>query len=257
MRVIPVIDLLDGQVVRGIAGRRKEYRPIQSRLASDSQPATIAREFREQFGFDTVYVADLDAITGGDRRRNIPALEAISDAGLKLWLDAGTGDHRSVGEVLETAVCRAVLADIVVGLETLKRPNNWHLIAEIKEYRSAIFSLDLKAGVPVTQIAEWQHFTAMDIAQVMHAAGVDDMIVLDLADVGSGAGTRTIDLCRQLRQSLPGIRLTAGGGVRGRDDLAALADAGCDAALVASALHDGRLTASDIEWIGQYPAKPR
>jgi phosphoribosylformimino-5-aminoimidazole carboxamide ribotide isomerase len=256
MQVIPVIDLLGGQVVRGIGGRRNEYRPIQSRLASDSQPAAIAKQLKERFGFDTVYVADLDAITGGDRRRNIPALEAISDAELRLWLDAGSGDHRSVWEVIEIAGSRAVLADIVVGLETLKRPNNGHLIAEIKKYMSAIFSLDLKSGVPITQVAEWQHFTAMDIAQVMHAAGVDDMIVLDLEDVGCGAGTRTLDLCRQMRQSLPGIRLTAGGGVRGRDDLAALADAGCDAVLVASALHDGRLTASDIQWISQYQAKP-
>jgi uncharacterized protein related to proFAR isomerase len=43
------------------------------------------------------------------------------------------------------------------------------------------------------------------------------------------------------------VDLIAGGGVRGLDDLKALADAGCDAALVASALHDGRLSREDIE----------
>ena len=33
MEVIPVIDLLGGQVVRGVAGRRDEYRPIVSQIA--------------------------------------------------------------------------------------------------------------------------------------------------------------------------------------------------------------------------------
>jgi phosphoribosylformimino-5-aminoimidazole carboxamide ribotide isomerase len=43
--------------------------------------------------------------------------------------------------------------------------------------------------------------------------------------------------------------IVAGGGVRGVPDLEALANAGCDAALVASALHDGRLTPHDIRRI--------
>jgi phosphoribosylformimino-5-aminoimidazole carboxamide ribotide isomerase len=38
----------------------------------------------------------------------------------------------------------------------------------------------------------------------------------------------------------------AGGGVRDLDDLRQLAEFGCDGALVASALHDGRLTAADV-----------
>jgi len=64
--------------------------------------------------------------------------------------------------------------------------------------------------------------------------------------VGVAGGTRTLTLCRNIRGEFPDIELTAGGGVRGIDDLRALADAGCDAALVASALHDGRLTPQDV-----------
>jgi len=40
--------------------------------------------------------------------------------------------------------------------------------------------------------------------------------------------------------------LIAGGGVRGLADLTALARAGCNAALVASALHDGKLLPEDL-----------
>jgi len=41
-----------------------------------------------------------------------------------------------------------------------------------------------------------------------------------------------------------------GGGVRGAEDLRSVAASGCDAVLVASALHDGRLTAADLAAVG-------
>ena len=68
------------------------------------------------------------------------------------------------------------------------------------------------------------------------------MIVLDLARVGTGQGVGTLSLCRQLRALWPEINLVAGGGVRNLADLHDLQESGCHAALVASALHDGRLT---------------
>jgi phosphoribosylformimino-5-aminoimidazole carboxamide ribotide isomerase len=92
----------------------------------------------------------------------------------------------------------------------------------------------------------WKDGQPIDIARWVINAGIQNLIVLDLADVGTAEGTRTLELCRDLRRLFPGIELVAGGGVRGLHDLRALADAGCTAALVASALHDGRLTAADI-----------
>src|SRR4051812_49206902 len=86
MLIIPVIDLQHSQVVRGVAGRRSEYRPIESQLTADTSPAGIARAFAD-LGFKTVYVADLDAIAGVEP--NIAAYQQITSAGLALWIDAG------------------------------------------------------------------------------------------------------------------------------------------------------------------------
>ena len=65
--------------------------------------------------------------------------------------------------------------------------------------------------------------------------------MLDLARVGLGLGTGTEVLIRKLRKGWPKLELIAGGGVRGREDLARLEAAGADAVLVASALHEGSL----------------
>ena len=90
MQIIPVIDLLGGQVVRGIGGRRSEYGPIESQLARGSDPGTIAAAVVEQFGATTCYVADLDAIERA--KFDVTSWQHIAQAGLKLWLDAGMGN---------------------------------------------------------------------------------------------------------------------------------------------------------------------
>ena len=71
--------------------------------------------------------------------------------------------------------------------------------------------------------------------------GVTEVLVIDLALVGSGAETPLADV-RALAAALPGVEIYAGGGVRDDADLHALETAGATGALVATALHEGRLT---------------
>ena len=87
MKLLPVMDLKADSVVRAVAGRRYEYQPVPSQLADDASPAGIARAFKQSCGFQQVYVADLDAIAGGEP--NWDTYESIADSGLRLVLDAG------------------------------------------------------------------------------------------------------------------------------------------------------------------------
>jgi phosphoribosylformimino-5-aminoimidazole carboxamide ribotide isomerase len=65
--------------------------------------------------------------------------------------------------------------------------------------------------------------------------------------VGTNAGMNTLELCRRIRTlGIPPLNLIAGGGVRSIHDLQRMQSAGCDAALVASALHDKRLTPAEL-----------
>jgi hypothetical protein len=62
MQVIPVLDLLDGHVVRAVRGERTAYQPIHSPLAATSEPLHIARALLAASGARTLYIADLGAI---------------------------------------------------------------------------------------------------------------------------------------------------------------------------------------------------
>ncbi len=237
MRILPVIDLLDGQVVRGIAGNRSEYRPIVSPLVSDSRPATVARMYRERFEFEDVYVADLNAISG--KLPDLAAYQAIADAGLRLWLDAGTGTWAQVAAVL------AADRRVVVGLESLASLDELGAMIAAAPAESLVFSLDLKSGRPFTGSRELLNCSPLEIAILAIAVGVSQIIVLDLANVGMHQGFGTESLCREICSTSPGTKLIAGGGVRHLTDLRTMQSAGCWGALVASALHDGRLTVAD------------
>jgi phosphoribosylformimino-5-aminoimidazole carboxamide ribotide isomerase len=239
MIVVPVIDLKEGVVVRGVSGRREEYRPIVSRLVGEPTPRAVARAFADQFGFREVYVADLDAIAG--RSPNLAAYEQIADCGLTLWIDAGVSKADDAK--------RLPPANIIVGLESLASPDELSRLVESLGANHIIFSLDLKVGRPITRIAAWSAADSESIVSDVVARGIHRSIVLDLADVGVGRGTGTLDLVRRLRNSHPQLEITAGGGVRGLEDLKQLAAVGCYAALVASALHDGRITPEVVRWL--------
>jgi phosphoribosylformimino-5-aminoimidazole carboxamide ribotide isomerase len=243
LRIIPVIDLKQGQVVRGVGGRRDEYRPIASRLCGDARPETVAAAFAG-LGFAEAYIADLDAIekstwyfSGESQSRSFAGLELLVDAGLRTADDA-----RRLGQV---EVDGRPLAGVVAGLESVDSPTTLAEMLSVIGPQRLVFSLDLKGGQPLTKATAWQGLSPEEIATIALRVGVRRMIVLDLAKVGMGTGVGTEPLCRLLRCQDAKLEIIGGGGVRSTADLDALAHAGCNAALVASALHDGRLNAAE------------
>jgi phosphoribosylformimino-5-aminoimidazole carboxamide ribotide isomerase len=239
MRILPVMDLMNGQVVRGIAGRRNEYQPIVSGIVGSTEPRAVARAFREHFGLSELYVADLDAIAG--RPLDQAALIDLLDDGFQLWVDAGVGP----GGKRLTSLAVLGVAAIIAGLESLSGPEELVTMVERLPRGNLVFSLDLRDGKPIAR-ESWGTDPWL-IARQAVRIGVRRVLVLDLSGVGVGQGVATARLCARLRETFPHVQIATGGGVRGLEDLQSLRQTGVDAALVASALHDGRLTRADIE----------
>ena len=240
MPILPVLDLMHGQIVRGIAGERGTYRPIQSQLVQSAQPLAIAQAFRSYFGFIEFYLADLDAIQTG--KPSLAIYEQLQHEGIQLWIDAGL--HSDRDETLTTLI-EAKVPGIIVGLESVAGPEELEQIVHRTGTDCAVFSLDLKAGSPLSHAERWHTADPWQIAEKAIRMGVRRLIVLDLARVGIGAGVGTETLCVRLKETYPHVQLAAGGGVRGMDDVRRFYAQGVDHVLIASALHDGRLTRED------------
>jgi phosphoribosylformimino-5-aminoimidazole carboxamide ribotide isomerase len=240
MRIIPVLDLQNGVVVRGIAGRRREYRPVASQLTSSYHPADVARAFRDDFGLTELYLADLDAIAG--RRPALEIYAILRDLGFRLNVDAG------VRKALDTQpLAAAGIEGIVAGLETIAGPHVLQKLCRDLGSERILFSLDLKEGRPLGNLPMWGTTETWPIIERAVESGVRRMIILDLARVGVDTGTGTEELCIRLNREFPGAEVIVGGGIRGNSDLERLKCCGVSAALVASALHDGRLRREDLE----------
>ena len=257
MQIIPVLDLAGGVAVHAQAGDRSRYAPLTSDLVPDRTGDAVAllRAFHAVLGVHECYLADLDAIQGGALQRTLIRQLAEFHTGFAgaLLVDAGT--NRS-GGALEVLSCGA--SEVVVGLETLQAFADLAAMVEVVGPSRLVFSLDLRLGNPVLhpamQDAGGSGPDALSLATQAVAAGIDTLLLLDLGRIGTGCGV-DLGLLETLRRRFPGIRLLAGGGVLTRRDLERMRDAGCDGALVASAIHTGRVSASDLSDLAAPPSR--
>lgn len=239
LEVIPVLDLAGGDAVHARGGDRARYAPVRSVLApgAPGDPLALARAALRLPGVRRLYVADLDALAGrAPQSAMVAALAALAPGGV--LLDAG------VRRAADLPALRTPGIAPVLGTETLAGLDAALLTAAGP---GAVLSLDLRDGVPLLTPAlagALGDDPVAAIARLAAGAGLP-LVALDLARVGSAAGP-DLRLLDRLRAAAPGLRRWQGGAVRDASDLAALRRAGCDAALVGSALHEGRLTASDL-----------
>lgn len=239
MLIYPVLDLKAGCVVHGVAGERQRYRPVRSRLVASAAPLEVARAYRRHFGFSSLYVADLDAIGGAP-----PALEILRELrgeGFSLLVDAGPRSAAEAEPLVALGGTRAVAC-----LETLSGPRQLDDMVRDLGAGQLVFSLDLKGGRPISPSDDWPE-EPLAIARRAGEAGVREILLLDLARVGSRDGPAHLGLCREIVEDLPGRRLLTGGGVRGPADLRLLEATGVAGVLLASALHDGTLRPEDFD----------
>jgi len=245
MQIIPVLDLLGGQVVHAQGGQREKYQPVQSVLCNSAEPVQVARAFREQLGLDILYIADLDSIQGvvqGETPAGHAELIQLLARREKfhLLLDAGATDPASAQRLLDLGV-----SQVVIGAETL---TNRQALQELPDHLPAerlVFSLDMRAGKILSRCPELAMLDPLAAMEILQAHGWREVILLDLTKVGSGKGV-DLELVAQARAKFPELRLLMGGGVGGMEELLALKQLGAAGALVATALHRGTLDADQI-----------
>ena len=227
MNLIPVIDLARGHVVHARGGARKTYRPLQSIVCRSSEPLDVVTGLLDLYPFTHLYIADLDAIQGQPVQS--VTLQQLHERfpALQLWIDSGIRDSDQLHSLI-----KLVPATPVVGSETLPDTS----LLEISGlHDTAVLSLDFMGD----------SFLGPPALMATPALWPQRVLAMELDRVGSHRGAN-LQRLEQLRSAAPAALVYAGGGVRNRDDLHALQAAGCAGVLLASALHDGRLSADEL-----------
>jgi phosphoribosylformimino-5-aminoimidazole carboxamide ribotide isomerase len=225
--VIPVVDLMGGKVVRARMGDRASYRPIETPLSPSSDAVDVIRGLLALYPFPTLYFADLDAIGGAGNNFSVLGRVRAQFPRLKLWVDNGSADPEAVD-----ALIRADVGAPVIGSESQR---DAVLIAQHRDSSQIVLSLDFRGDAfqgPEEILREPKIWPRR-------------VIVMTLARVGSGSGP---DLARlgAITAISENREIYAAGGVRDAADVAALKAAGAAGALIATALHDGRIGKAEL-----------
>jgi phosphoribosylformimino-5-aminoimidazole carboxamide ribotide isomerase len=218
IEVIPAVDVLGEGAVRLHQG---DYDEVVVRAG---EPAALARRFAEA-GARRVHLVDLDGARSGRVRPEL--VRAIAEAARPALVQA-SGGIRSIADA-ETLL--AAGADrVIVGTAAVADPAPW---VEALGGRLVV-ALDVRDGQVRT--AGWTEGSGLTLADAVErcvAAGATRVHCTAIDRDGTLAGP-DLELVRTVAGS--GLRVLAAGGVRSPSDVAALADAGAEAAVVGRAL---------------------
>ncbi len=230
MQVIPVIDLLNGEVVHAKKGLRQTYQPMHSPLCSSSDPLTVVAAIMAMHPFKQLYIADLNAIQKlpNKTRSNYASIAQISHAypELELWLDAG---FQHSADLLEW---QTLNVSIILASENFHNMQDYLALSQQHEF---ILSLDFFSDGFHGPKALFKHTEDWP----------ERVIIMSLSDVGANQGFNKTRL-EQITQSNKGSRWYAAGGVRDEQDLLSLKALGVHGALVASALHNQQISGASL-----------
>ncbi len=226
---------MGGEVVHGRGGKRDSYRPIASNLCASSKPLDVVRALTRLYPKSvtpTLYIADLDAIRGhGSHLQTVQLLrEHFPD--LQIWLDAG------ISSLEQWQPWRQLGLHCVLGSESQRELQA--TLALLNELENPILSLDFVPSETCDQLYD-------PVGLLAHTESWPQRIIaMTLGKVGSNAGP-DLNAINNMQQRVPHHQLYAAGGIRDIADLNALRDAGAAGALLASALHNGSITAAELE----------
>lgn len=213
MRLIFVMDIMNGIVVLAERGERGKYRAVaeKSLILRTNEPLKLVEEIKPRF----LYVADLDRILGkGD---NTETLNAISLKVEEMIADCGFRNVDDLGRINFIPV---------LGTETFDLTK----LSEVK--KDCYVSLDFYGERFLDASQKFRDFeNALEFLNCFKLRGI---IVLNLNRVGSGAPDLEL-LSKVLNFSENPVYL--GGGVGKFEDLEILKNFGCSGVLISSAVH--------------------
>lgn len=213
-----------------MAGKRAQYRPLATALCASSDPVAVLRAYLNLAPFTVFYLADLNAIQHQDIAANRAQIDRLRQSfpQPEWWLDSGFQHPGQLAGLPPKT--RPVL-----GSESQTDIAAFSNLLDAARAHAPLLSLDFKEGRflgPAELLDEPRRWPR-------------DVIVMQLDRVGVDRGPDTVGV-RSAGDKRLRRQLYAAGGVRDNADLKRLAGAGFSGVLVASALHDGRLTPAEL-----------
>jgi len=235
MRIIPAIDIINGQCVRLTKG---DY---DTKKVYNEDPLEVAKSF-EDAGIEFLHVVDLDGAKAS-HIVNYKVLESIAGkTNLKIDFGGGLKSDNDLRIAFESGANQITGGSIAV--KNPKVFETW-----IAKYGSDKIILGADCNNEKIAISGWQEESDLEVIQFIRdyqTKGVSYVICTDISKDGMLEGP-SFDLYKRILNDVEGIKLIASGGISKFSELPQLAEMGCEGVIVGKAIYENRISLKELE----------
>lgn len=231
MKVIPAIDLMEGQVVRLVQGKP------QNKTVYSDKPQEIAKRW-EKDGADMLHIVDLDATL--QRGSNFDLIRRIAqEVSIPIQVAGGLRTETLINDALDFAD-RVVIGTIAFKNEDLAK-------SLMKKFGSnrIVISVDHNDGIIV--INGWQQQTTtklLDAISKFARKDFTEFLVTNVSHDGTLLGPDTKTLTEACKV---GKNVIASGGISGPEDISKVKECNAYGVILGKALYDGKISIQEAK----------
>jgi phosphoribosylformimino-5-aminoimidazole carboxamide ribotide isomerase len=235
MRIIPAIDIINGQCVRLTKG---DY---STKKVYNENPLEVAKMF-EGIGIEHLHVVDLD----GAKAQHIINHKILETIATKTRLKVDFGGGLKSDEDLKIAFDSGA-NQITGGSIAVKNPEQFLKWLETYGTRKIILGadcLDQKIA-----IQGWQEESDKEVLSFIKdyvTKGISYVICTDISKDGMLQGP-SFDLYETILKTINPVKLIASGGISSFEELPKLADLGCEGVIIGKAIYEGNISLKQLE----------
>jgi phosphoribosylformimino-5-aminoimidazole carboxamide ribotide isomerase len=235
MKVIPSIDLMNGNVVRLVRGD-----PANKVVYSDN-PIETARKW-EAAGADMLHIVDLNAALRTGINNNGIIFKIIDAVKIPVQVAGGIRSVQAIKDMFNKNA-----AKIVIGTMAYKEPDTIRQIAK-KKAEKLVISIDQNNGrVMIDGWREPSDYGIIDAINLFMAMDIRDFLLTSIDRDGTFSGPDVMIL--SLASSFANSRIIASGGVSSLEDIIRVRSAGCYSVILGKALYDGKVSIEKVKTI--------
>lgn len=229
MKIIPAIDLQNGQCVRLRQGK------FDDNTIYPQSPQAMIKNYSNR-GAKHVHIVDLDGARCGDVQQ-LPLIQSMLSDHVSLQVGGGI---RSL--VTARACLDAGINQLVIGSLAITNPDLTRDIINTLGAERIVLALDvnIQNGIPIPAIHGWQTTSKTclwDVAKMYEKLGVSNILCTDIACDGMMNGPG-LGLYKEAVKRFPDIGWQASGGIRNQQDIERLGNIGVHAAIIGRALYE-------------------
>lgn len=235
MRIIPAIDIIDGQCVRLSKG---DY---NTKKIYHTDPLEVAKSF-EDHGIEHLHLVDLD----GAKSRHIINHKTLENIATRTNLNVDFGGGLKTQKDLEIAF-ESGARQITGGSIAVKNPEEF--TQWISKYGSERIILGADAKDEKIAISGWleeSDISLIPFIKQYKEKGISYIVCTDISKDGMLQGP-SFDLYKKILEQNPEIKLIASGGISQYSDLEKLAEIGCEGTIVGKAIYENKISLKQIE----------